>query len=109
VGCVRNQEHAMTGAALSALLLILSMPVQAATAGAFETAYAAAAKAEREALAAGNAWTTTETRLESARNAANARHYEEALALAKQAEILAKASLEQTRKQQTAWRESVVK
>jgi hypothetical protein len=97
------------GVFLAALLMMLGNPTHGATAGAFEAAYAAAAKAEQEALAAGAAWTTTETRLEDAKNAANARHYEEAVALAKEAEVLAKASLEQTRKQQTAWRESVVK
>lgn len=89
-----------------ALALFLAFPALAAGESDFAAAYAAAEKAEQDALAARNAWTVTETALQGAKKAADAKNYDQALALARNAEALAKASLKQAREQKTAWRKN---
>ena len=99
----------MKGPLLVGFLLIVPTAALAATAGDFETAYMGATKTAEQALAKKSAWTTTETKLEDAKKAADAGKYDEAVALAKEAEVLAKLSLEQAAQQERVWRETVVK
>lgn len=92
-----------------AVALLVATPALAASESEYAAAFAAAQKAERQALALRNAWTTTETALEDSKKAADAKNYDRATALARQAEALAKASIGQYRKQRTAWRDSVLR
>jgi len=70
----------------------------------FKAAYAAADTAEKEAGALRNQWTTTESTLAAARKAADAGHFEQAVALSKEAEALAKASIFQANSEKDAWK-----
>ncbi len=99
----------MKRAALSlAIVIALAAPALAASEADFKAAYAAAAKAEQQAMAVRNAWTVTETTLKDAQKAAAAQKFDDAVELAKYAEALAKASLRQEKEQRTAWRAAVV-
>lgn len=75
----------------------------------FQAAYAAAEQAEQQAGTLRDRWTPTETALKQAKQAADAKHYDAATALAREAEALAKISIEQARAQDTAWRDAVVR
>jgi len=70
----------------------------------FKAAYAAADSAEKEAGALRNQWTTTELTLAAARKAAEAGNFEQAVALSKEAEALAKASIFQATSEKDAWK-----
>jgi hypothetical protein len=70
----------------------------------FKAAYAAADTAEKEAGALRNQWTTTESTLAAARKAADAGNFEQAAALSKEAEALAKASIFQATSEKDAWK-----
>ena len=87
----------------------LSCGALAATQSEFDAAYAAAAQAEAQAGALHDQWIPTEAALKAARQAAEEKRYDEASALARRAEALAKASISQAQAQQSLWREAVVK
>ena len=70
----------------------------------FKAAYAAADSAEKEAGALRNQWTTTESTRAAARKAADAGNFEQASALSKEAEALAKASIFQATSEKDAWK-----
>ena len=70
----------------------------------FKAAYAAADAAEKEAGTLRNQWTTTESTLAAARKAAAAGNFEQATALSKEAEALAKASIFQATSEKDAWK-----
>jgi hypothetical protein len=70
----------------------------------FKTAYAAADTAEKEAGVLRNQWTTTESTLAAARKAADAGRFDQAAALSKEAEALAKASIFQATSEKDAWK-----
>jgi hypothetical protein len=70
----------------------------------FNTAYAAAETANNEAGGLHNQWTTTIEALADARKAANKRDFDQAVALAKEAEALARASIFQATSEKDAWR-----
>jgi hypothetical protein len=70
----------------------------------FKTAYAAADAAEKEAGALRNRWTTTEAALTAAKKAADAGDFDQAIALAKEAEALARASVFQANSEKDAWK-----
>ena len=70
----------------------------------FKAAYAAADGAEKEAGTLRNQWTTTESTLAAARKAAAAGNFEQAAALSKEAEALAKASIFQATSEKDAWK-----
>jgi hypothetical protein len=70
----------------------------------FKAAYAAADIAEKEAGVLRNQWTTTESTLAAARKAADAGNFEQAVALSKEAEALAKASIYQANSEKDAWK-----
>ena len=70
----------------------------------FKAAYAAADTAEKEAGVLRNQWTTTKSTLVAAKKAADAGHFDQAVALAKEAEALAKASIFQATSEKNAWK-----
>jgi hypothetical protein len=74
----------------------------------FQAAYAAAQQAEQQAAVLHDRWTPTETALKQAKQAADAKHFDEATAFAREAEALAKVSVQQAEQQETAWHEAVV-
>ena len=84
--------------------------VQAASSEAdFKTALAAAEAAEQDAGALKNQWIPTEQALAAAKKAAAAGDFDAAVAQAKEAEALAKASIAQAKEQQTAWKAGVIR
>ena len=70
----------------------------------FITAYAAAEAANSEAGRLRNQWTTATEALADARKAANRRDFDHAVASAKEAEALAKASISQATSEKDAWK-----
>jgi hypothetical protein len=90
--------------AVTALCFGYLAPVRAASEADFKTAYAAAEAAEKEAGSLRNQWTTTEAALASARKAAEAGNFDAALAQAKEAEALARASIFQANSEKDAWK-----
>jgi nucleoside recognition membrane protein YjiH len=71
----------------------------------FNTAYAAAEAANSEAGRLRNQWTTTTEALADARKAANKRDFDHAVASAKEAEALAKASIFQATSEKDLWKD----
>jgi hypothetical protein len=95
---------------LVAVMFMLTCAAQAASTEAdFKTALAAAAAAEQDAGALKNQWIPTEQALAAAKKAAAAGDFDTAVAEAKQAEALAKASIAQAKEQQSAWRAGVIR
>ena len=70
----------------------------------FITAYAAAEAANSEAGRLRNQWTAAPEALADARKAANRRDFDHAVASAKEAEALAKASISQATSEKDAWK-----
>jgi hypothetical protein len=70
----------------------------------FKLALAAAQATNKEAGALKNQWTTTAQALADANKAAVAGEYDKAIELAKHAEALARASINQAKEQQEAWK-----
>lgn len=103
--------HANHGAMLS-LLLTLACAAPAMAAGSedeFKTAYAAAETANKEAGALRNKWTTTASTLAAAKKTAAEGDFEKAIALSKDAEALAKASIVQANSEKTAWKDAEIR
>ncbi len=91
--------------ALASTLLIAGLSSASAGSEAdFKTAYAAADAAEKEAGALRNRWTTTEAALTAAKKAADAGDFDHAIALSKEAEALARASIYQANSEKDAWK-----
>jgi hypothetical protein len=91
--------------ALAPLLLIAGLTsARAGSEADYKTAYVAADAAEKEAGALRNQWTTTESTLAAARKAADAGNFDDAAALAKEAEALARASIYQANSEKDAWK-----
>jgi hypothetical protein len=92
------------------LLVAASVPALAASSEAdFKTAYAAAAAAEKEAGSLRNQWLTTETALTDAKKAADAGNFDQAIASAKEAEALAKASIFQATSEKERWKDMEIR
>jgi hypothetical protein len=70
----------------------------------FKTAYAAAEAANKQAGLLRNQWTTTAATLASAKKAADSGDFEQATALSREAELLAKASIYQATSEKDAWK-----
>jgi hypothetical protein len=88
-------------------LLLIAAPASAPAAGAdaaFWAAYAAAEAAEKEAGHLRNQWTMTGSALGDAKKAADKGDFDRALASAKEAEALAKASIFQATSEKEAWK-----
>jgi protein involved in temperature-dependent protein secretion len=91
-------------AGLSATPLIAQEPADA-----FKTAYAAAEVANKKAGNLRNQWTVTSASLAAAKKAADGGDYETATRLAKQAESLANASIAQTEREKSLWKDSEIR
>jgi len=91
---------------LAAALLIAGAPsaLAASSEADFKTAYAAAEAANREAASLRNQWTTTAAALATAKKAADAGDFDQAVASSKEAEALAKASIYQATSEKEAWK-----
>ena len=89
-----------------ALLFTVAAPslTLAATEADFKAAYAAAEAASKEAAALRHQWTTTVATLATAKKAADSGDFDRALAAAKEAEALAKASIFQATSEKQAWK-----
>jgi hypothetical protein len=87
------------------LALMSATPAPAASAEAdFNTAYAAAEAAGKEAGRLRNQWTVTAETLAAAKKAADIGDFDHAMASAKEAEALAKASIFQAASEKEAWK-----
>jgi hypothetical protein len=89
-----------------ALLFTVAAPSLALSASEadFKAAYAAAEVASKEAASLRNQWTTTVATLAAAKKAADGGDFDRALAAAKEAEALAKASIFQATSEKQAWK-----
>ena len=75
----------------------------------FKIAYAAAEATNKEAGRLRNQWTVTAEALADAKNAADKGDFDHAVASAKEAEALAKASIYQATSEQDAWKALEIK
>ena len=90
---------------LLALLVWAERPAFAVSSEAdFKVAYAAAEAAEKEAGALRNQWLPTQAALADARKAVEKGDFDHAIAAAKEAEALAKASIFQANSEKEAWK-----
>jgi hypothetical protein len=91
---------------LATMLMIAgaSSAQAAASADEFKAAYAAAEAANTQAGALRNQWTATASTLADAKKAADAGNFDAAVALSKEAEALAKASIFQGTSEKDAWK-----
>ena len=95
----------MPSLAVTFLLAIAAAPAaRAATEADYKAAYAAAEAANKEAAALRNKWTTTVSTLAAAKKAADGGDFDRAVAAAKEAEALAKASVDQATAEKEAWK-----
>ena len=100
----------MFAAAIGVVWLVAATAVQAASTQVdFDAAIAAALAAEQDAGALKNQWLPTEQALAAAKKAAEAGDFDTAVAQAKRAEALAKASIAQAKEQDTAWKAGVIR
>jgi hypothetical protein len=91
------------------LLIATVAQALAASEADFKTAYAAAEAAEKEAGALRNRWTATEAALAAARKAAEKGDFDSAVASARQAEVLAKASIFQANSEKERWKDMEIR
>jgi hypothetical protein len=103
------RKHVLIPLALALSVAGVSIAAAAGTEADFKSALAAAEAANKQAGALKNQWTTTAQVLAAAKKAADDRKYDEAIALAKQAEALAKASIYQAKEQEEAWKAAVIR
>jgi hypothetical protein len=75
----------------------------------FKAAYAAAEAANKEAGSLRNQWTTTAATLAAAKKAADAGEFDKAIASAKEAEALAKASIFQATSEKERWKDMEIR
>jgi hypothetical protein len=76
----------------------------AATEADYKAAYAAAEAASKKAAGLRNQWTTTISTLAAAKNAGDSGDFDRAIAAAREAEALAKASIFQATSEKEAWK-----
>ena len=95
---------------LAAVLLMAgAMSALAASEDDYKTALAAAEAAEKQADQLRNKWTTTEAQLAAARKAAASGDFDAAVAAAKDAEALAKASVFQATSERERWKDMEIR
>lgn len=85
-------------------LVLAAPPAFAATEADYRAAYAAAEAATREAAGLRNQWTTTISTLAAAKKAGDSGDFDRAVAAAREAEALAKASIYQATSEKEAWK-----
>jgi hypothetical protein len=91
------------------LVTILRGPALAATRQEAEAALASAKQAETEAGKLGNRWAPAEAMLKAAQAALDAQDWEKAVAAAAEAGALAQRAIAQSKEQDTAWRDAVIR
>jgi hypothetical protein len=96
---------------LSSVLLIASAAsaLAASSESDFKAAYAAAEAANKEAGSLRNQWTVTAAALATAKKAADAGDFDQAVAQSKEAEALARASIYQATSEKDAWKALEIK
>ena len=102
---MRNQSRSSLGIfAAVAAIFANGATFAASTEADFRQAYARADAAEKEAGRLRNQWLATEVSLAEARKAAEKTDFDRAVAAAKEAEALAKASIFQAASEKEAWK-----
>jgi hypothetical protein len=91
--------------ALTALLVAGATSAFAASEDDFKAAYAAAEVANKQAGSLRNQWTTTASTLAAAKKAADSGDFDTAVAVAMEAEALAKASIFQATSEKERWKD----
>jgi hypothetical protein len=101
----------MLKAALPLLLLIAGATsvIAEGSEADFKAAYAAAEAANKEAGSLRNQWTTTAATLAVAKQAADAGEFDKAIASAREAEALAKASIFQATSEKERWKDMEIR
>lgn len=89
----------------AALLMSGASSALAASEADYKAAFAAAEAANKEAAGLRNQWTPTAATLNAAKKAAEAGDFDKAVASAKEAEALAKASVFQATSEKTRWKD----
>lgn len=96
-----------------AAALLLVLPVAAAQAETpqeqFKAVYEKAETVNKEAGKLRNQWTTTAKTLKAAKAAADAGDFDKATKLAHEAEALANASIAQVKREETLWKDAVIR
>ncbi|KWV44543.1 hypothetical protein AS156_24105 [Bradyrhizobium macuxiense] len=87
------------------LLIANATAALAASEADYKAAYAAAEAANKEAGSLRNQWTTTASTLSAAKKAGDAGDFDTAVAQAKEAEALAKASIFQATSEKERWKD----
>jgi hypothetical protein len=101
---MKNLMRAFVFSLSSACLIVGATAACAAGSEAdYKAAYAAADAANEEASALRDQWTTTAAALAAAKKAADAGDFDQAIAQAREAEALAKASIFQAASEKDAW------
>ncbi|MFB9266348.1 hypothetical protein ACFFWD_24870 [Bradyrhizobium erythrophlei] len=101
---------AMTRAFAASLLLLASAGAALAASEAdYKAAYAAAETANKEAGSLRNQWTTTAATLAAAKKAGDAGDFDTAVAQAREAEALARASIFQATSEKERWKDLEVR
>jgi hypothetical protein len=99
-----------TGTIACALLIATMTTSWAASSESdYKAAYAAAEAANKEAGALRNRWITTSAALATAKKAADSGDFDSAVASAKEAEALAKASIFQATSEQERWKDMEIR
>jgi hypothetical protein len=106
---MRNILRLSTFTLAPVLLLAAAASVAAGSEGDFKAAYAAAEAANKEAGTLRDQWTVTATALTAAKKAADAGDFDQAMAQAKEAEALAKASIFQATSEKDAWKDLAIR
>jgi hypothetical protein len=101
----RSLARAMVLALLLAFSFALDVaPARAANEADYQTAYSAAEAASKEAASLRHQWTVTVSVLAAAKKAADGGDFDRAVAAAREAEALAKASIFQATTEKEAWK-----
>jgi len=90
-------------------LVLTTAQALAASEADFKAAYAAAEAAEKEAAGLRNRWTATEAALTAARQAGQKGDFDAAIASAREAQALAKASVFQATSEKERWKDMVIR
>jgi hypothetical protein len=102
---MRNPIRAFVFSLSSACLIVGAASAWAAGSEAdYKAAYAAAEAANKEAGALRDQWTVTASALAAAKKAADTGDFDQAIAQAREAEALAKASIFQAASEKDAWK-----
>jgi hypothetical protein len=101
----RNLPKSTLGLAAALLIAGATLALAAGSEADFRAAYATAEAANKEAGSLRNQWTTTAATLAAAKKAADAGNFDQAIASAKEAEALAKASIFQATSEKERWKD----